>query len=170
MMPFGLKNTPTIFSRVVVTAFKYFIQNFLQVYMDDLTFYGLIRDHLENLWLMLERCWQHHIALKSKKCIFCTPFGMLLGHIVCKQGFLVDSANIVLILSLPPPRNVKQLRAMLGHIGYYHKFIYGYATIRAPMDRFLKKDVIFVWSQECQESFDTLKAKMASAPILVFPD
>ena len=38
------------------------------------------------------------------------------------------------------------------------------------MERFLKKDVVFVWSQECQGSFDTLKAKRASAPIFVFPD
>ena len=48
-MPFGLKNAPTIFSRVVVAAFKYFIQKFLQVYMDDWTVYGLVRDHLANL-------------------------------------------------------------------------------------------------------------------------
>ena len=49
VMPFGLKNAPAIFSRVVVAAFKYFIQKFLQVYMDDWTVYGLIKDHLENL-------------------------------------------------------------------------------------------------------------------------
>ena len=49
VMPFGLKNALTIFSRVVVVAFKDFIQNFLQVYMDDWIVYGLIKDHLENL-------------------------------------------------------------------------------------------------------------------------
>ena len=49
VMPFGLKNPPTIFCCVVVTVFKYFIQKFLQVYMDDWTVYGLIRDHLDNL-------------------------------------------------------------------------------------------------------------------------
>ena len=49
MIYFGLKNTPVIFSRVVVASFKDFIQNFLQVYMDDWKVYGLIRDHMENL-------------------------------------------------------------------------------------------------------------------------
>ena len=49
LMPFGLNNAPAIFSHVVVTAFKYFIQNFLQGYRGDLTVYGLIKDHLENL-------------------------------------------------------------------------------------------------------------------------
>ena len=100
VMLFGLKNAPGIFSRVVVTAFKDFTKKFLQVYMDDWIVYGLIRDHLENLRLMLEQCRQHQITLNSKKCIFYVPFGMLLGHIVCKQGPLVDPANIVLILSL----------------------------------------------------------------------
>ena len=122
-MPFGLKNSPAIFSQVVVAAFKYFIQKFLQAYMDDWTVYGLIRNHLAHLGLMLERCRQHQIALNSKKCIFCAPFGMLLGHIVCKQGLLVDPTKIALILRLPPPTNVKMLRAMLGHTGYYRKFI-----------------------------------------------
>ena len=55
VMRFGLKNAPAIFSRVVVTAFKYFIQKFLYVYINDWIVYGLIRDHLKNLPLLLER-------------------------------------------------------------------------------------------------------------------
>ena len=125
-------------------------------------------DHLVNLWLMLEWCWQDQIMLNSKKCIFCAPFGMLLGHIICKQGMLVYLAKIALILSFPPPKNVNKIRATLGHTWYYRKFIKGYSSIRAPMERFLKKDVVFVWSQEFQGSFDTLKEKMASTPIIFF--
>ena len=67
--------------------------------------------------------------LISKKCIFYAPFGMLLGHIVCKQGLLVDPVNIALILSLSLPMNLKILRATLGHTGYYRKFIQGYVAI-----------------------------------------
>ena len=69
-----------------------------------------------------------------------------MGHIVCKKGMLVDTAKIVLILILPPPTNVKQLRATLGHTGYYRKFIHGYVAIIAPMEMLLKKDAVFVWS------------------------
>ena len=58
----------------------------------------------------------------------------------------------------------------LGHTGYYHKFIRRYIVITSPMEKLLKKDTVFEWNPECQGSFDTLKAKMASAPILVFPD
>ena len=89
---------------------------------------------------------------------------------MCKQWLLVNPTNIALILSLPPPTNVNILWATLGHMRYYRKFIKGYTTIIAPMEKLLKKDVAFEWNHECQGSFDTLKAKMASSPILVFPD
>ena len=83
IMPFGLKNAPAIFPRIVVYAFKDFIHKFLEVYFDDCTVFGLVRDHIESLRMMLEHCLQYQIALNSKKCIFCTPFGVLLGHVIC---------------------------------------------------------------------------------------
>jgi hypothetical protein len=55
-MHFGLKNAPVIFSRVIIVSFKEFIYQFLEVYMDDWTIYGLLKDHVEVLRLMLERC------------------------------------------------------------------------------------------------------------------
>ena len=70
---------------------------------------------------------------------------MLLGHIVCKEGLLVDPVKIMLILSFSPPTNVKMLWAMLWHMRYYSKFIKGYAVITSPMKKLLKKDVAFEW-------------------------
>ena len=77
-MPFGLKNAPAMFSRVVISAFKEFIHKFLEVYFDDWTIFGLVKDHIASLRLMLDKCRQHHISLNLKKCIFCVPFGILL--------------------------------------------------------------------------------------------
>ena len=71
---------------------------------------------------------------------------MVLGHIVSKEGLLVDPANIALILSSPPPLNVKILWVMQGHMGYYNNFIKGYIAITAPMEKLLKKDVAFEWN------------------------
>jgi hypothetical protein len=47
------------------------------------------------------------IALNLKKCILFSPFGVLLGHIVCKQGFLVDPSKIAIIVDLPPPTSIR---------------------------------------------------------------
>ena len=119
---------------------------------------------------MLDKCRQHQISLNLKKCIFCAPFGILLGHIVCKQGLMVDPAKIAIIVNFPPPKSVKQLCTTLVHTIYYRKFIKGYAQITTPMEKQLKKDIKFEWTPECQESLDILKEKMVAAPILVFPD
>jgi hypothetical protein len=122
------------------------------------------------LRLMLERFKKCQISLNIKKCIFGTPFGILLEHTVCKQGLLVDLAKIVVIVSLPPPKLVCQLRETLGHIGYYRKFIKGYAQIIAPMEFFLKKDIRFQWNEDRQQGLDTLRENMVTSPILVFRD
>ena len=117
-MPFGLKNALAIFSRIVVYAFKYFIHKFLEVYFDDWNVFGLVRDHIESHRMMLGRCCQYHIQLNSKKHIFCTPFGVLLGDIVCCDGSFVDLEKVAIILDLPPPTSVMQLMSVLGHRGY----------------------------------------------------
>jgi hypothetical protein len=76
--------------------------------------------------------------------------------------------DITIIVNLPQPKSVLQLKATLGHIVYYRKFIKGYAKIITPMEKLLKKDIRFQWNDECQESLDILKEKMVTAPILSF--
>jgi hypothetical protein len=100
---------------------------------------------------MLERCRKCHISLNINKCIFGTPFGILLGHIVYKQGLLVDHAKIAFIVNLPPPKLVRKLRETMGSTSYYKKFVKGYAQITAPMEKLLNNDIIFQWNENCQQ-------------------
>ena len=83
-MLFGLNNAPAIFSRIVVAVFKEFIQKFLEVYFDYCTVFGMVKFHVVSLRLMLDTCRRCQIALNLKKCLFCVPFGNLLGHVVCR--------------------------------------------------------------------------------------
>lgn len=76
--------------------------------------------------MMFDWCRQYQIALNLNKCILCSPFGILLGHVVCKHGLIMDLANISIIVTLPPPTSMQQLGEMLGHTWYYRKFIKGY--------------------------------------------
>jgi hypothetical protein len=82
---------------------------------------------------------------------------------------LVDPTKIAVIVNLPPPKLVCQLRETLGHTGYYKKFIKEYAQITVLMEKLLRKDNKFQWNEDCQHGLDTLKEKMVTAPILVFP-
>lgn len=152
VMPFGLKNAPTIFSRIVVATFREFIHKFLEVYLNDWTVFSLLKQHIQLLWLMLDRCRQLQISLNIKKCIFCTPFGILLDHIVCKDGLLVDPAKVVIIVDSPAPTWVHELRETLGHTGYYRKFMHNYSMISPPLEMLLKKELHFKWNEECGES------------------
>ena len=69
-MPFGLKNAPAIFSRVVVAIFKEYIHKFLEVYFDDWIVFELIDKHIGDLILMLEKCRQYQISLNLKNVYF----------------------------------------------------------------------------------------------------
>jgi hypothetical protein len=115
VMPFGLKNSQTIFSRVVVEAFKEFLHKFLEAYFDDWTVFSLLKNHIECLRIMLDKCRQCQIASNLNNCIFFSPFGVLLCHIVCKRGLLVDPSKIAIIVDLHPLTSVKQLCTTLGH-------------------------------------------------------
>jgi hypothetical protein len=71
---------------------------------------------------------------------------------------------------MPPPTSAKQLCSTLGHIGYYHRFIRRYATIIAPLENLLKKTKMFQWTPECDKEFETLKEKLNTTLIMIFPN
>ena len=98
------------------------------------------------------------------------PIGILLGNIVCKEGIKVDFAKINIILDVKPSVNPKQVRVLLGHTGYYIKFIRYYSDMTYPLEEILREDQEFDWTNECNISFETLKRKLVEAPILRFPN
>jgi hypothetical protein len=95
--------------------------------------------------------------MNIRKCIFCVPHGNLLGHIVCKEGVLVDPAKVVFILNMSPPTHAKLLCSTLGHTGYYRRFIKIYETITAPLEKLLKKSELLRWTPEWDKAVDILK-------------
>lgn len=58
----------------------------------------------------------------------------------------------------------------LGHMGYYRRFIRGYASITTPLEQLLKISEGFCWTQDCDKAFDLLKGKLSTAPILAYPN
>lgn len=107
IMPFRLKNALAIFWRIVIAPFKEFILKFLEICFDDWTMYGLVKFHVSILHLMLDTCRRYQIMLNLNKCLFCVPFGTLMGHVVCREGLMVDLVKIVVILNLEVLRSVK---------------------------------------------------------------
>ena len=139
-MPFDLKNEPEVFSRIVVETFHEYIYKTMAVYFEDWTIYSMLKEHYKWSRLMLERCRQIQLSLNIKKCIFLTPIGILLGHIICKEGIKVDFAKIKIILDLKPPVNPKQVKVLLGHTRYYRKFIRHYSDMTYLLEELLRED------------------------------
>ena len=155
---------------VDIATLKEFIHKFLEVYFDDWTMFGLVKLHVASLCLILDTCRRYQITLNLKKCLFCVPFGNLLGNVVSRQALMVDPMKIMMILNLEASRSVKQPRTTLGHMGYYIKFIKSYAQITAPIEILLKKDVTFYSNDDYKKKLDKLKENMVTTLILVFPD
>jgi hypothetical protein len=74
------------------------------------------------------------------------------------------------VLGFPKPKTVTNVRSFLGLIGYYQKYIREYSRLASPLFELTKKDVPFVWNQDCLQTFDALKRALVEAPILVRPD
>jgi hypothetical protein len=92
--------------------------------------------------------------------------GIVLGHKISEKGIEVDKAKIEVIEQLPPPTNVKEIRSFLGHAWFYRRFIQIFSQIARPITHLLAKDAPFVFTEECLQSFHTLKEALVSAPVI----
>ena len=93
-----------------------------------------------------------------------------LGHIVSCQGVSVDPKKAAAIQKFPRPVDLKSLRSFVGLASYYRRFVPGFSRIAGPLYALTKKDTPFVWTDDCQRAFDTLKCLLMEALLLVFPD
>ncbi|GJY98504.1 reverse transcriptase domain-containing protein [Tanacetum coccineum] len=119
---------------------------------------------------MLKRCEDTNLSLNWEKSHFMVKEGIVLGHKISKSGLEVDRAKVEVIAKLPHPTSVKGVRSFLGHAGFYRRFIQDFSKIARPMTHLLEKETPFVFSEECVDSFNTLKRRLTEAPILIAPD
>ncbi|KAK4401681.1 Retrovirus-related Pol polyprotein from transposon.6 [Sesamum angolense] len=170
-MPFGLCNAPGTFQRCMMSIFSEYIEKCIEVFMDDFTVYGGSFDEcLSHLAKVLRRCIETNLVLNFEKCHFMVDQGIVLGHVISSRGIEVDKAKVDLIVNLPYPTSVREIRSFLGHAGFYRRFIKDFAKIAQPLSQLLQKDANFVFGGDCQEAFDELKRALTSAPIIQPPD
>ena len=82
----------------------------------------------------------------------------------------MDPKKVSDVLSWNPPQDVSEVRSFLGMAGYYRRFIKGFSKIAKPITSLLEKNAKFVWTEQCQASFEELKKRLTIAPVLVLPD
>jgi hypothetical protein len=139
----------------------------IEDYVNDVVVKSKTREgHLETLRKVLERCRAYKLRMNPLKCVFGVSARKFLGFLVHKRGIDVDPAKATTIATMKPPTNVKQLKSFLGRLSYIRRFIPGLESLTSSFSHSLKKNVPFVWSQECQKAFETLKQIMSKLPIV----
>ncbi|CAM8940358.1 unnamed protein product [Rhodiola kirilowii] len=109
-------------------------------------------------------------VLNYEKCHFMVTHGVVLGHVVSREGIEVDKAKIDLIMTLPYPSTMRDIKSFLGHAGFYRRFIRDFSKKALPVSNLLQKDVPFEFTKACRDAFDELKKTLTSTPIIRAPD
>ncbi|KAA0032070.1 pol protein [Cucumis melo var. makuwa] len=146
VMSFGLTNAPAVFMDLMNRVFKDFLDSFVIVFVDDILIYSKTEaEHEKHLRQVLETLRANRLYAKFSKCKFWLKKVSFLEHVVSSEGVSVDPAKIEAVANWPRPSTVSEIRSFLGLAGYY----------RSPA---------------CESSFQELKQKLVTAPILTVPD
>ena len=139
--------------------------------MDDITIYGgSFEECPTNLETVMHRCIEKNLVVNWEKCHFMVNQGIVRGHIISNKGIEAGKEKIEMISKPPSPTNVKTVRQFLGHADFYRRFIMDFTKITKPLYKLLEKHAKFLWDQDCQRSFDELKAYLTTAPIVRAPN
>jgi Reverse transcriptase (RNA-dependent DNA polymerase)/RNase H-like domain found in reverse transcriptase len=168
-MFFGMCNSPATFQAMMDEIFKKEIkENLIIVYMDDILAFSKTIDGLKKIKrIILKKARECDLYFKAKKCEFRKLKIEYLGLVVEEEKLAMDPAKLKGILDWPAPKTVKEVQFFLGFGNFYHHFVKGFSHLAHPLNDLLKKDKKFVWSEECQESFDQL---FTEEPVLMMPD
>ena len=169
-MPMGLKNSSCTFQRLVNAIFAGLSET-MQVYLDDLIIYSkTVEEHVQRLEKVFIRMRESNLKFKPSKCKFLQSTAKFLGHIISESGCSPDPEKTKCVREYPRPKNVKHVRSFLGLVAFYRKFIKGFADIARPLTDLTKKDKPFIWEEQQETAFNTLKNALITAPVLAYPD
>jgi transposase InsO family protein len=171
VMPMGLINSPATFQRLMDRVLGKLRYTFALVYLDDIMVHSETwEEHLEHLTAVFECLKAAGLTVKLKKCHFGREEVEYLGHVVGREGIKVDQKKVAAIRELRAPRNVSEVRTLLGMVAYYRRFIPDCSALCKPLHQLTRKDHPFVWDASCEAAMAELKRLLTMAPALRPPD
>lgn len=170
VLPFGLCNAGASFQRVMDVALSGLNFEILLVYLDDIILFSeSISSHLLRLEQLFQRLRFANLKLKPSKCYLLQTEVAFLGHQVSSQGIATDPFKIEMVKEWPVPKNLTEVRSFVGLASYYRRFVLNFSEIACPLYALMNKDHAFIWSEECQKAFETMKDRLTTAPVLAMP-
>jgi len=169
VMPFGLTGAPNTFQRLM----DYLLKGLkcAMVYLDDIVVFSPNEEqHVCDLDVVLSVLHEAGLKVNLEKCDIGKQRIQFLGHIISAAGISPDPSLTEKVRECPMPKTVKEVQSFVGLASYYRRFVHQFAKIVQPLTKLIRKDQKFVWSQDQEEAFATLKDKLVTAPILAYPD
>lgn len=170
-MPFGLANAPAVFQRMMNRVLGPARFDKATVYIDDVLIYGKspaeCLDRFEEILGLIQKA---NLKLNLSKCSFLQNEINYLGYEISSVGMRPGKAKIQSVVDFPHPENVHNVRQFLGLVSYFRKFIQGFAQLAYPLTKLLKKNRTWEWTDDQENSFKALKAKLIDRPVLAIYD
>jgi hypothetical protein len=171
VMSFGLTNAHAYFMYLMNKVFMEYLDKFMIVFINNILIFSKNdEEHDEHLHLVLQKLRENQLYTKLNKCKFWLKEVSFLGHIISEGGISVDPNKVKDILSWKTPQNVLDIRSFLGMAGYYRRFIERFSKISKPMTELLAKGKTFEWMSRREASFQELKKRLTTAPVLTMPN
>ena len=171
VMPFGVTNAPAIFMDYMNRIFHEYLDQFVVVFIDDILVYSKSREeHEKHLRIVLQILRERQLYAKLSKCEFWLEEVQFLGHVISKDGIAVDPSKVEIVMNWEQLTTPTEVRSFLGLAGYYRKFIEGFSRLALPLTKLTRKNQKFVWLEACDKSFQELKKRLTTAPVLILLD
>ena len=171
-MPFGLKGAPTTFQRLMDPVLDG-LDEFAAGFIDDMVIFSMVwSEHLTHLRTVLSRLKHDGLTAKARKCQFAMQSCVFLGNVVGEGCVRPEQAKVEAVREFQQPKTKKDVRAFLGLVGYYHRFLPNFSSITACLSDLTKSTApnIVEWTSDCDQAFRKLKASLSSQPVLTNPD
>ncbi|KAA0037766.1 putative polyprotein [Cucumis melo var. makuwa] len=170
VMPFDLMNAPAVFMDLMNMIFHQYLDQFVIVFIDVILVYSVDKEsYEEHQRIVLPTLREKQLYAKFSKCEFLLEQVVFLGHVVSAKGVSIDPQKVEAVVNWERPTSATEVRSFLGLAGYYRRFIEDFSRLAFPLTTLTRKNVKFEWSNKCEQSFQELKKRLVTTPILALP-
>ncbi|MBW0520730.1 hypothetical protein O181_060445 [Austropuccinia psidii MF-1] len=151
-IPFGIKNAPAHFQRIIDTKLKKeILEGWMVVYIDDIIIYS--------------ETWEDHVQYIDRVLKL-----LALGNKVSGLSLAIDQNKVAALLQKPVPKIIKEMQSFLGLASYYRNHIQHFAHITSSLYKLCQKDVVFEITKERRDAYERIKYELTNGPVLILPD
>ncbi|MBW0513225.1 hypothetical protein O181_052940 [Austropuccinia psidii MF-1] len=171
-MPFGIKNAPSHFQRMINEVFpEELSEGWLIIYIYDILVCSKTwQEPMYRLSRVLTKIQSVNMKISLKKCHFGSKELKALGHLVSGLSLGIDKNKVSAVLLKPMPQKKKEIWSFLGFAGYYRQHIEDFASIARPLYKLCDKDPVFEMTVGRVKAFKSLRQSLTIAPLLLMPD